>query len=312
MSTGIQWTDETINPIAAFDKETGKRGWFCVHASTGCVHCYAESWNAFRGNKQAYRLPNADKVEIRVLDHVLIQPERWRRPKKIFVCSMTDLFLDLHTDQMIDRVFLMMARNRRHTFQVLTKRAERMRDYSLGLAALTPHQRWLRMVRSEYGGQVESPYAMLDWPLPNAWLGVSVENQKYAEERIPLLQQTPAAVRWLSGEPLLESLQIPEFLPNPLWNNLASWREPAIHWIVIGGESGKGARPFHIDWARSLVKQCRTAGVAPFVKQLGADPRVGDDAAPLNLRDSHGGDWEEWPDDLRIREFPTADVGAPA
>jgi protein gp37 len=304
MPTGIQWTDETINPIAAFDRETGKRGWFCVHASPGCVNCYAESFNGFRGNGQSYRLPNADKVEIRLLDHILQQPEGWRRPKKIFVCSMTDLFLALHTDQMIDRVVTMMARNRRHTFQVLTKRADRLREYSTRLAAMTRQQGGVRMARSGLAGTPaerlvsdDMPGGM-DWPLPNVWLGVSVENQRFADERIESLVDTPAAVRWLSVEPLIEHVILWRATSDPTLGPPARF----VDWVVVGGESGPRARPFGLDWARAIVEQCREAGVAPFVKQLGRNP-IG-----VKLKDRHGGDWDEWPQDLRVREFPRQPV----
>jgi protein gp37 len=322
VSTSIEWTDETWNPIAAFDKATGKRGWMCTHASPGCLHCYAEARNRWLGNGHKYRVPELEKVDIYVLEDVVVRPLRWREPRMVFVCSMTDLFLDAHDDHMIAEVFAIMALARRHTFQVLTKRAERMRkllssaefrelvgacvtDYALDLT--DPHERRrddLRATAPEVDGD--------DWPLPNVWCGVSAESQKYADERIPELLETPAAVRFVSAEPLLGPIQFPLPCAGSLfWSRL--------HWVIPGGESGPGARLCNVAWIRSLVEQCQAAGAKPFVKQVGSRPmtpdlthwRCGHELLPdasgyaLSLKDPKGGDPDEWPDDLRVREMPT-------
>lgn len=113
--TKIQWADVSWNPIAAYDRETGKRGWYCAHVSPGCEHCYAEAMNRFRGNGLGFSAQNAKHVDIRIVDKLLAKPLSWRKPRKVFVCSMTDLFLDEHTDEMIERVFAVMALAQDHT-----------------------------------------------------------------------------------------------------------------------------------------------------------------------------------------------------
>jgi protein gp37 len=279
--TGIQWTDSSWNPIAAFDKETGKRGWFCTHVSAGCENCYAEGFNRWRGNGHQYRAQDLDKVECRVVPGVLEQPLSWRRGRRIFVCSMTDLFLDAHTDAMIDQVFAVMAKAQRHTFQVLTKRPERMLEYSRA--------------------------RLLGLPLPNVWLGVSVESQRWADVRIPLLLRTPAAVRFLSCEPLLGPVDI-----TPWTGGEPHYASPSIDWCIIGGESGTRARLLDTEWVADLLAQCEFDGVRAFVKQLGRHPVRYDDGVlvwpEVELRDSHGGDVAEWPAELRVRQFPASEA----
>jgi protein gp37 len=150
------------------------------------------------------------------------------------------------------------------------------------------------------------------WPLPNVWLGVSVESQKWADVRIPLLLRTPAAVRFLSCEPLLGAVDLLEWLHDsncidrdrPVFCICSEPREAHIDWVIVGGESGPGARPMDLAWARTLVRQCRSAGVAPFVKQLGAHPYNSDTGLPWLCRSAKGGDIGEFPADLRIREYP--------
>lgn len=145
------------------------------------------------------------------------------------------------------------------------------------------------------------------WPLPNVWLGVSVENQEAADERIPLLLQTPAAVRFLSCEPLLERVDLNR-VPRLSHPCAPSLNGRGIGWVIVGGESGPGARPCELAWIRSIVDQCRAAGVPAFVKQLGATPirQTEDDQLWHIERDRKGGDMNEWPPDLRVREFPEA------
>lgn len=277
MSTGtkIEWTDATWNPI---------RG--CSRVSEGCRNCYAERQAArFSGKGQAYeglvRIANGHpqwtgKVEF--VERHLMDPLRWKEPKRIFVNSMSDLFHEGVSNDWLNRIFGVMAKAQQHVFQVLTKRPERMRSY------------------------------MHDWKpvetvFPNVWLGVSVEDQKTADERIPLLLQTPAALRWISAEPLLGEIQLPEeaFVcpanePHPIC--------PCLDWVVVGGESGPGARPMDIEWARSIVAQCEERSVPVFVKQLGRNPYITVRENGVKLRDHKGGDWSEWPQDLRIREYP--------
>ena len=298
--TGIEWTDATWNPI---------RG--CSRVSEGCRHCYAE--------KQAARIVAMDRGrgipegsgaydgllakggqwngQVNLVESVLDQPLRWRKPRRIFVNSMSDLFHETVPDWIIDRVFAVMALAEEHTFQVLTKRPERMLNYFS-----TP---W-RDLRFRWAGAL--PINFLcdenhdlvnfgdDWPLPNVWLGVSVENQATADQRIPLLLQTPAAVRWISAEPLLGSIQLDwdwlersdpncdlgfqqgDKLDKGYCGRCYGHVDDPIHvsphrildWVVVGGESGVSARPMHPDWVRSLRDQCQETGVPFLFKQWGA------------------------------------------
>jgi protein gp37 len=286
--TAIQWTDATWNPV---------RG--CTKISPGCAHCYAETFaERFRGVKGH---PYEQGFDLRLVPEKIEEPLRWKKPRRVFVNSMSDLFQDGVPDEYIDRVFSVMALAERHTFQVLTKRPERMRAW---FAARRFDVKGYAILQTESG---ECHYAF-PWPLPNVWLGVSVENQHFADERIPLLLHTPAAVRFISAEPLLEGLDLAKHRPGAL----------GLHWCIVGGESGPGARPCETWWIRNIVGQCRYADVAVFVKQLGANPqqRVMYSAPtfepdqlihvePLKLRDRKGGDIDEWPLDLRVREFPT-------
>lgn len=291
--TNIAWTDATWNPV------TG-----CSKVSAGCKNCYAEA--------VAHRFWADRKfTDVQYHEDRLTAPLRWRKPRKVFVNSMSDLFHDDVPDSFIDRVFAVMAMSPQHTFQVLTKRPERMRQYMkqqvFGHAeGFTYGDRIARIACDILAGLPERlgnsvARRMLGlrtpWPLPNVWLGVSVENQSAADDRIPHLLATPAAVRFLSCEPLLSGVDIRRWLP---WHLTDKIELPAvggspIDWVIVGGESGPGARPCDVAWIRSIVQQCQTARVPVFVKQLGSK---------AGLRGSKGGDPSEWPEDLRVREFP--------
>lgn len=272
--TNIEWTDVTWNPV------TG-----CSKVSAGCKNCYAEA-----------------------VAHRLTAPLCWRKPRKVFVNSMADLFHADVPDWFIDRVFAVMAMSPQLTFQVLTKRPERMRQYMkqqvFGRAeGFTYGDRIARIACDILAGLPERlgnsvARRMLGlrtpWPLPNVWLGVSVENQSAADDRIPHLLATPAAVRFLSCEPLLGPVQLGvggQFFDYGIGGC------PRIDWLICGGESGPGARPCDVAWIRSIVQQCKAAAVPVFVKQLGS---------VAGLRDPKGGDPAEWPEDFRVREFPAA------
>lgn len=254
--TGIEWTDATWNPV---------RG--CSKVSDGCKHCYAETVAArFSGPGQPYEgtITNGRwNGTIRAaMDH-LQDPLHWRRPRRIFVNSMSDLFHEEIPAEVLGSIFHVMAEAKQHTFQVLTKRPERM-------------VQWFN-----------EPFANRFGSLPNVWLGVSVENQQAADERIPLLLQTPAAVRFLSCEPLLGAIDLSAWLPqvNSCQNTITdpdgkdAYRRminaaarrigPTIDWVIAGGESGSGARPMHPEWARKLRDQCYRAFVPFFFKQWG-------------------------------------------
>tara|TARA_Y100000310_G_C20642762_1_gene794886 strand:+ start:219 stop:1424 length:1206 start_codon:yes stop_codon:yes gene_type:complete len=277
--TKIEWTDATWNPI---------RG--CSRVSEGCRNCYAETVaNRFSGEGQPYEGLIARggqwNGKITVVDHVMDQPLRWRRPRRVFVNSMSDLFHENVHDQVIDRVFAVMALAPNHTFQVLTKRPERMLDYFFRVSP----QRIANAAPSRVS--LERCASLLEeicsrWPLPNVWLGVSVEDQTTADERIPILLQTPAAVRWISAEPLLgpidlEHIQWPgkhkvDVLRRGAWD-LPGWVQgftnhsdlEGLDWVVVGGESGSDARPMNPDWVRTARDQCEAAGTPFLFKQWG-------------------------------------------
>lgn len=329
--TAIEWTathhpDGTItpgyssNPIIAVDMETGKRGWHCVHASPGCQNCYAETLNKRFGTGRTYTANNDDKVEFRLNEKELEALLRIRKPAKFFIGDMMDLFHEDVPLLMLEhcfRVFLTMIRAG-HTIQILTKRAERMAtDLPILMNRMCgPH-----------------------WRIPpRLWLGTSVEDQRRANERIFHLMRLAPATLFLSVEPMLEAVDPRNLRPlqppvNPDLIQLTPVPGPVdwidcltgqytrgrlgyscdpISWVICGGESGPDARPFGIHWARALRDQCKATGVAFFMKQLGARPfeRQEDEFGRLqrcisyHLKSRKGGDMAEWPEDLRVREFP--------
>lgn len=292
--TKIEWATDVWNPI---------RG--CSVVSEGCRHCYAMQVAArFSGEGQAYEglaYRNSSGAhwtgKVRLIEEHLEDPLRWKRPRRIFVNSMSDLFHEGLSNEQIVRVFQVMSKAPQHIFQVLTKRPERMRDFIRLMSVLN-----------------EACTNQHEWPLKNVWLGVSIEDQKTADERIPLLLQTPAAVRWLSVEPLLGPIDFGNPKEYETDSGDYSMRLQrglfGIDWAVIGGESGPGARPMDLCWMRSIMEQCSNAGVPVFVKQLGARPydpscAMKDNPGWLGYIDRKGGDINEWPEDLRVREYPS-------
>jgi len=285
MSSKIEWTDETWNPV------TG-----CSKISPGCQNCYAE-----RMAKRLQAMGNyPDGFDVTVWPERLKQPLRWRKPRRVFVCSMGDLFhKDVPASTILD-IWHVMEQCPQHTFQVLTKRPERMRDV-LGLS----------------GAGLDAP------PLPNVWLGVTAENQECADKRIPILLECPAAVRFVSVEPMLGPVCLPddaeycEYCGYEFDRQIKDWGQwlevycgdcqqdhdstvyggglgngsACIGWVIIGCESGPKRRPCKLEWVRDLVEQCREASVAPFNKQVDLGGRVSKDPA-------------EWPADLRVQEYP--------
>ncbi|ADE12188.1 phage Gp37/Gp68 family protein [Sideroxydans lithotrophicus] len=267
---GIVWCNETWNPL---------RG--CSRVSEGCRNCYAESMAArFCGAGMPYEgtiNPETKRWSgtIKLVPEHLTDPLRWTRPRMIFVNSMSDLFHEDVPFQFIADVFAVMACTTRHTYQVLTKRPARMLEFFAWLNeeldgfghptridSLRVWPQWIPSKGNRGGYDNCGPL----WPLENVWLGVTVENQEAADERIPLLLQTPAAVRWVSIEPLLEAVNI------ALWlDQLPATvdQRPRLDWCVVGGESGPNARPMHPDWARSLRDQCSAADVPFLFKQWG-------------------------------------------
>lgn len=265
MSTqsNISWTDATWSPV------TG-----CDPISPGCKHCYAkrEVEQRWSKNPKSVFFGRAFS-DVQCHESALAQPMHWKKGRKIFVCPRADLFHDDVPFEFIDRVFAVMALAKQHIFQVLTKRPERMRDYMLRLGSsaklLDDAARTLG-----YTFEFQGKY-MVSWPISNIWLGVSIENQAAADERIPMLLETPAAVRWISAEPLLGAVSFrwaswhdySSREPGTIQNHLDGIR--GINWVVVGGESGKNARPMHPQWARDLHDQCVEAGVPFYFKQWG-------------------------------------------
>ncbi len=249
MPTKIEWTDESWNPV------TG-----CVKVSPGCKHCYAERFaERFRGTAgHPFSTGFDPTTRPERLDH----PFRWRSPRMVFVNSMSDLFGEFVPDDYILQVFEVMRRTPQHTYQVLTKRADRMRSW-IG------RQAW---VATSF----------------NIWLGVSVEDEKFGLRRVEQLRRTPAAVRFLSIEPLLEALPKLDLT--------------GIHWVIVGGESGPGARFLDARWVRDIRDRCCRASVPFFFKQWGGVHK----ARHGRLLD--GRTWDEFPDVQRAREGGQADA----
>jgi protein gp37 len=267
--THISWTEATWNPLVG-----------CTAVSPGCDHCYAARQASGRlKHTPAYSgLAVAGKFtgEVRLLADRLSQPLRWHRPRRIFVNSMSDLFHDGVPDRYIARVWAVMHQTPRHTYQVLTKRHARMRS-------LLTAPRFIELVQDCIDEMHDDPDDQLlreAWPPRNVWLGVSVEDQKWADIRIPALLATPAAVHWISAEPLLGPINLSEIAradtPDGGWCAVdalghGEWRRAGVglDWVVAGGESGPGARKAHPDWFRTLRDQCDHAGVAFHFKQWG-------------------------------------------
>ncbi|SKO36807.1 bacteriophage protein gp37 [Mycobacteroides abscessus subsp. bolletii] len=249
--TGIEWTDATWNPV------TG-----CTKVGTpGCDHCYAETFaERWRGTKGHYFETGFD-VQLR--PDKLGLPLRWTKPRRIFVNSMSDLFHDKVPDEYIARVFAVMALAPRHTFQLLTKRHGRMRSLLNSAYFLQAVGRVWAEPPSDW--PLPRDWRVPVWPLPNVWLGVSAEDQKRADHRIPALLDTPAAVRFVSAEPLLGPIDLHA---DPIGKDSVFWIGH-LDWVIVGGESGPSARPMHPDWARSLRDQCIGAGVPFLFKQWG-------------------------------------------
>lgn len=302
--TGIQWTDATWNFV---------RG--CKRKSPGCKNCYAEVVaNRFSGPGQPFEgLITVGKKgprwnnKVTLVPEKMDQPLRWTRKRMIFVNSVSDLFHENIPFEFIAASFGVMAEADKHVFQILTKRSERAVVFF----------DWLRAEANARGTTVVD--VCLDeavkvtkrkkmtkdhpsWPLTNVWLGVSTENQEMADERIPVLLNLPAAVRWVSYEPALESVSFSGWLPNQpakSGSNIGA----TIDWIVVGGESGSGARKFDWNWAKNTVLQCRNTTTKVFVKQMGSNADMaGAGVSPLESR--KGGDMSEWPAIIQVREYP--------
>lgn len=322
--TSISWTDATWNPISG-----------CSRVSEGCRNCYAEAMAA-RFNKPSMwgeglatmvRTPDGKSAprwtgEVRFNEAALDQPLRWRKRRRIFVNSTSDLFHEAVPDEWIDKVFAAMALSPQHTFQILTKRPERMREYMAPLRrelsvmdAAHPYyaESFLRdrgksrkLIYGHISVDQESIWRIA-WPLPNVWLGVSVEDQVTADVRIPYLLATPAAVRFISAEPLLGPVDLTDLtirvrpgeescglagadaLTGVHWDavdtitGIYSNPDPRLDWVIVGGESGPRARPMHPDWVRKIRDQCNDAAVPFHFKQWGCHLPAGQTATQSGL-----------------------------
>jgi protein gp37 len=278
--TNIEWTDATWNPL---------RG--CSRVSGGCRHCYAEGVAARiiamdRGRGVPEGEGSYDGLlakggqwngQVKLVHNLLDQPLRWTKPRKIFVNSMSDLFHESVPFDYIASVFNVMAFASWHIFQVLTKRPRRALEFFAWLedhperpvydcqTLLSPGTAWQPLLlAAHFGPSLPKGYKLdiaYQWPMPNVWLGVSVEDQASADERIPVLLEAPAAVHWLSMEPLLGPVNLLNIEDQPGLRR--------IDWVVVGGESGPNARPMHPDWARAIRDQCEGACVPFLFKQWG-------------------------------------------
>jgi len=304
--TGIEWTHHpgfkgvTWNPLVAIDKETGDRGWFCTHVSTGCANCYAEKLNVEGmggrfGTGHEYKYQNLG--QIRFEERGIDKPIRWQKPRCAFVNSMTDLFHEKVPEEIIDRTFAAMALAPSHRFLILTKRPSVMNRY-LSAKETAPrvageipglieeeHQideEWAE-TRAHKIGRHETP-----WPPENVWIGVSAEDQDTANDRIPTLLSCPGSVRFVSVEPIIAPVDLTEVETTDVatgqmrrFNVLSRRKEDGLYfphaaetramdWVIAGGESGPNARPPHPRWLRSLRNQCLDEDVPFFFKQYGA------------------------------------------
>ena len=306
--TKIEWTEYSWNPVSG-----------CTPISEGCQNCYAKRMaNRLRG-RCGY--PADEPFKVTLHKDRLEEPLRLKKPRRVFVCSMGDLFHEDVPFEFIASVFGVMANSLQNTYMVLTKRPQRMKEFFdwLYLSAASYYARdhrtvpydddrinvFIMKIASEYGINLDF---MRKWPLFNVWLGVTAENQARADERIPILLQIPAAVRFVSVEPMLGPVDLPEYLPPVTTKDFYAKMLPdgridsgyrkKLDWVICGGETGPGARPMHPDWVRSLVLQCKNAGVPIFVKQMGSV------WAKAHSSDRASNRPEEWPEDLRIRELP--------
>lgn len=284
--TSIAWCDATFNPW-----------WGCAKVSAGCQHCYAEAQAQRFEKDRGLWGPGARR---RVTgDAYWRQPERWNRAaaaagerRRVFCASMADVFEDrADLDRLRVRLFDVIRRTPHLDWLLLTKRPEAALGIIKRVGILSAGIDVARMAASWCGGE----------PPSNVWLGTTAETQATADERVPALLSIPARVRFLSCEPLLEGID----LRPAAFNGADSFGSlEGLHWIIVGGESGHHARPCDVEWIASIIKQCTDAAVPVFAKQLGSAACVAGDEWSLDLRDPKGGDPDEWPEHLRVRQIP--------
>lgn len=274
--TSIEWCDYSSNPIYAYDRQTNKRGWHCVHVSEGCRNCYAEAINWRFGTGLDYAKQNTNRIEFRLNEKEceVLKKLTFKIPGvRVFIGDMLDIFQPAISDDLLNHLFsgCLELCDSRSVLQILTKHPARMRRYL--------EWRW-------GDGRI---------PCQHIWLGTSVEDQSNADKRIPELLATPTrGKRFISYEPALGSLDLLNADRDGLRGGLGG-----LHWIIIGGESGSGARPMQLTWARKVIEAVRDSRIKVFVKQLGSVW-----AQEQKATNRKGGDPNEWPRDLQIREFP--------
>jgi len=323
--TTIEWCGFAANPIRAQRLSDGKRGHFCTKAGPGCRRCYSESWNRRFGTGLPYAADCEALVEPFVDERELRAIVRSKAPagSRVFVCDMTDLFHRRIGDDARDQIFAAMSLRPDLVFCVLTKRPAAMREYftdgiargylvaeqrhALGEVAYRPSEYWT----ASLGRPVVD--CLFCWPPPNVWLGVSVENQAAAAARIPILLATPAALRFVSVEPMLGPVDLVSLDDGGYEPLCALLRYPVAHaglepieigldWVIAGGETGPGARPVHPDWIRSLRDQCVTGGVPFCFKAWGEwAPHNVTDSAPWAWGHGRYADWrgDDYPEHAR-------------
>jgi protein gp37 len=377
-ATSIEWTDHSINPLRA--RLGGRVGHYCQKVSPGCKNCYSSR------TQPRFGMPTFSDARSEAIEH-LLDPRKLeevlhrKKPTKWFWCDMTDMFGDWVPFEWIAACFGVMAATPHHTHQVLTKRPQRALEWfkwiaglpvSLGGPSVNAGRgvRWFAWNHCDEQMahlRVHDPAQPWIWPLPNVWLGTSAENQATADERIPMLLDCPAAVRFISAEPLLGPLELSPWLRGSQTRHLCvsvsgslkngsykggmlsdasgrtlsdaeakreleqlsfagvkvlrgdqscdnfsdqtgclGHRNPRLDWVIVGGESGPGARPFDLKWADDLRKQCAHAQVPYFFKQAGAAPQWSGTRIPLELKHRKGADLSELPEGLRVRQFPVA------
>jgi protein gp37 len=295
----IEWTETTWNPTTGCDK-----------VSPGCDRCYALT---MAGRLKAIGSPkygtdgdpatSGPGFALTIHPGTLTAPLRWTAPRLVFVDSMSDLFHTQVPETFIAQVWAVMAATPQHTYQVLTKRHGRMR-------ALLTSERFRIAFYAAYREYTGVELFPPPWPVPNVWVGVSAENQAWADIRIPALMQTPAAARFVSAEPLIGPLQLhrghSHCPTHDFSGGFCSGPCPDLvrpDWVIIGGESGPGARPMDLEWARTLRDQAHAAGAAVFVKQLGTVWARSAGAGGAGIR-GKGADPAAWPEDLNVRRMP--------
>jgi len=284
----IEWLASDGIPGKSWNPVTG-----CTPVSPGCAHCYARAMARRLVGRCGY--PADEPFRVTLHPEKLDEPLRWKKPKQVFVGSMGDLFHDQVPDEFIDRIMAVVAMAQNHTFMVLTKRPTRMSQYFAGANYRLEIERWL-------------------WPLPNLWLGVTAEDQQRANERIPVLLRIPAAVRFVSIEPMLKPVDLTKIItfvcnnPSACYGNLyvsfdtlsgkyyytgpsgaTIKKTTKLDWVICGCETGPGARPMEVDWARDLRNECQEAGVPFFLKAMQVDGKV------VKLPELDGQKWDQVP-----------------